>query len=324
MKTLLVSVCALFSLIGNSFAYADTDSAEAILQKMRQASQTLNFEMSYVLIRKSRIEPLVYRQASTEDVRFAQLVYLSGPVREVIRRGGEVSYIEPDIEPFTIRSDKMVAPLMPMLDVDPDSLKANYDFINVGRSREAGASTEVVRVAPKDGQRYSYIVWIDSVTALPLRADLIDRDGEVLEQYRTVSYSITDRLVPVMRGLENVVLPDVVILPDSRVEQVSWRTTWMPQGFVSQEIQSHPLFGSNRLVESQMYSDGLFQFSIYVAPQDDLSLKRQLVRQGRRTLHSAIVEQHEVIVVGDIPPSTAQRILQSVKFQADITSVTKQ
>jgi sigma-E factor negative regulatory protein RseB len=91
---------------------------------------------------------------------------------------------------------------------------------------------------------------------------------------------------------------------------------------VSKEIQSHSLLGSNRLVESQIYSDGLFQFSIYVAPQDELTLKRQMVRQGRRTLHSAVVDQYEVIVVGDIPPSTAQRILQSVTFQPNLTPVT--
>ncbi|OBT17347.1 sigma-E factor regulatory protein RseB [Vibrio sp. UCD-FRSSP16_10] len=320
MKKFLASACALLSLATSPLALADDsalvdeNSAEALIHKMSQASDTLNYEISYVLIRKSSIEPLVYRQANDNNTLFAQLMYLSGPVREVIRRGNQVSYIEPGIDPFTIVSDKMVAPLMPMLEVNPDRLTANYDFVKVGRAREAGAPSDVVRVVPKDGQRYSYIVWIDEASSLPLRADLIDRDGEILEQYRTVSYSVTDHLVPIMKGLEQATLPDVVTLPDSSVDEISWNAGWMPKGFVSKKMQSHPLLGSDRVVESQIYSDGLFQFSIYVAPEDDLSLKRQLVRQGRRTLQSAVVHKHEVIVVGDIPPTTAQRILQSVTF----------
>ncbi|CAM4066494.1 sigma-E factor regulatory protein RseB [Vibrio neonatus] len=314
MKKFLASVCALLSLTASPLALADENSAEALIYKMSTATETLNYEMSYVLIRKSSIEPLVYRQANDNDTRFAQLLYLSGPVREVIRRGGEISYIEPGIDPFTIASDKMVAPLMPMLSINPDKLKLYYDFVKVGRAREAGAPSEVVRVVPKDGQRYSYIMWIDERTALPLRADLIDRDGEIIEQYRTVSYSISDHLIPIMKGLEKATLPDVVTLPDGSVDEISWNAEWMPKGFVSKKMQSHPLFGSDRIVESQIYSDGLFQFSIYVAPEDDQSLKRQLVRQGRRTLQSAIMNKHEVIVVGDIPPRTAQRILQSVTF----------
>ncbi|WP_261815978.1 sigma-E factor regulatory protein RseB [Vibrio gallicus] len=315
MKKFLASAAALISLSLSTVALAD-DGASTLLDKMSEASQSLNYEMSYVLIRKGSIEPLVYRQANDNGKHLAQLVYLSGPVREVIQRGSQVSYIEPGIDPFTIASDRMVAPLMPMLKVDVQDLKDNYDIVKVGRAREAGSATDVIRVVPKDGQRYSYIVWIDEHTSLPLRADLIDRDGEVLEQYRTVSYSVTDHLVPIMKGLEGAALPELVTLPKSNTKQVAWQVTWMPQGFNSKKIQSHPLFGSNRVVESQIYTDGVFQFSIYVAPEDDYSLKRQLVRQGRRTLQSGIVDKHEVIVIGDIPPSTAERILHSVTFNA--------
>lgn len=63
-----------------------------------------------------------------------------------------------------------------------------------------------------------------------------------------------------------------------------------------------------------MFSDGLFSFSVYISDRDEHSLKGQLVRQGRRTLHSLVSGGNEISVVGDIPPATAQRIAQSVKF----------
>ena len=182
MKIILASVLTLFSLMSTT-AFAEETTAEVLLHQMNEATQHLNYELSYMLIKKSSIEPLLYRHAVNDDQQLAHLVYLSGPVREVIQRGYEVSYIEPGTEPFTIQSGSMVAPVIPMLNLDIDALNDYYDFVKVGRAREAGSTTQVLRVVPKDGLRYSYVVWVDEKTNLPLRADLLDRDGEVLEQY---------------------------------------------------------------------------------------------------------------------------------------------
>ncbi|OLQ91801.1 sigma-E factor regulatory protein RseB [Vibrio ponticus] len=313
MKKILISALTLFSLT-SPMAFADEKPAEALLHQMNEASQQLNFELSYILIKKNSIEPLLYRHARNAEEQFAHLVYLSGPIREVIRRGNEVSYIEPGVEPFTIESGEMVAPTIPMLDSDVDELSAYYDFIQVGRAREAGAACQVIRVVPKDGLRYSYIMWVDEKTKLPLRADLIDRDGEVLEQYRTISYNVNDHLAEMMSGLNDVKLPQVISLPKGQVKDSFWTVGWIPNGFEAKDLNRYRMAVTDRMVESQMYSDGLFSFSIYVSQRDDHSLKGQIVRQGRRTLHTFVRGNAEISVVGDIPPATAKRIAQSVKI----------
>ncbi|KFD93871.1 sigma-E factor regulatory protein rseB [Vibrio cholerae] len=284
------------------------------MYQMNEASQHLNYELSYILVKKNSIEPLLYRHARQDDQQLAHLVYLSGPVREVIRRGDEVSYIEPGVEPFTIESGNMVAPTIPMLNTDVAELSRYYDFVKVGRAREAGAACQVLRVVPKDGLRYSYVVWVDEKSHLPLRADLLDRDGEVLEQYRTISFSVSERLAEIMAGLNKVQLPEVLKLPKGSVQETFWQVTWVPDGFQAMELNRYRMAMTERLVESQMYSDGLFNFSVYVSASDNYSLKGQLVRQGRRTLHSVVKGENEISVVGDIPPATAQRIAQSVMF----------
>ncbi len=313
MKKFLFSVCALFS-VTTAPALANEKPAEVLLSQMSQASQQLSYELSYILIEKNSIEPILYRHARYEDAAYAHLMYLSGPIREIIRRDGEVSYIETGTEPFTIESAKMVAPVMPMLNSDVETLRQYYDYVMVGRAREAGAPTQVLRVVPKDGLRYSYIVWIDEQSKLPLRADLVDRDGEVIEQYRTISYKINDRLVEIMGSLKDARLPEVLTLPKGNVSDSHWKVTWMPDGFKANELNRYQLALSNQMVESQLFSDGLFSFSVYVAQRDAHSLKGQLVRQGRRTLHSYVRGDFEISVVGDIPPSTAKRIAQSVAF----------
>lgn len=313
MKKLLISALTLFC-VNSTVAFAEEESAEALLYQMNEASQHLNYELSYILVKKNSIEPLLYRHARQDDQQLAHLVYLSGPVREVIRRGDEVSYIEPGVEPFTIESGNMVAPTIPMLNTDVAELSRYYDFVKVGRAREAGAACQVLRVVPKDGLRYSYVVWVDEKSHLPLRADLLDRDGEVLEQYRTISFSVSERLAEIMAGLNKVQLPEVLKLPKGSVQETFWQVTWVPDGFQAMELNRYRMAMTERLVESQMYSDGLFNFSVYVSASDNYSLKGQLVRQGRRTLHSVVKGDNEISVVGDIPPATAQRIAQSVMF----------
>ncbi len=313
MKKFLISVVALFSL-SNTAAFADTPSAEALLLNMNQASQTLNYELSYILIRKNGIEPLLYRHVAEANHQLAHLIYLSGPVREVIKRGDEISYIEPGSEPFTVKSTEMVAPTIPMLHSDIAQLSLYYDFVNIGRAREAGTACQVIRVVPKDGLRYSYILWVSEQTKLPLRADLVDRDGEVLEQYRTISYSVTDKLAQLMDGLNDAQLPAVLSLPGSELKSSFWSVGWVPNGFVSKELSRYRMAMTEKVVENELFSDGLFSFSVYVSDADNQSLKEQLIRQGRRTLHSVIKGTNEISVVGDIPPTTAQRIAQSVTF----------
>ncbi|MEF2481795.1 sigma-E factor regulatory protein RseB [Vibrio mimicus] len=313
MKKFLISALTLFC-VNSTVAFAEDESAEALLFQMNEASQHLNYELSYILVKKNSIEPLLYRHSRQDDQQLAHLVYLSGPVREVIRRGDEVSYIEPGVEPFTIESGNMVAPTIPMLNIDIGELSRYYDFVKVGRAREAGAACQVLRVVPKDGLRYSYVVWVDEKSRLPLRADLLDRDGEVLEQYRTISFSLSDRLAEIMAGLNKAQLPEVLKLPKGSVQETFWQVTWVPEGFKAMELNRYRMAMTERLVESQMYSDGLFNFSVYVSASDNYSLKGQLVRQGRRTLHSLVKGENEISVVGDIPPATAQRIAQSVMF----------
>lgn len=313
MKKILISALTLFSL-NTPLAFAEENAAEALLFQMNEASQHLNYELSYILIKKNSIEPLLYRHAVSEEKQLAHLVYLSGPVREVIRRGDEVSYIEPGVEPFTIESGNMVAPTIPLLNSDVNELNDFYDFVQVGRAREAGVACQVLRVVPKDGQRYSYVLWVDEKSKLPLRADLVDRDGEVLEQYRTISYTVNDQIETILSGLKDVKLPEVLSLPKGRLESAYWTVDWIPNGFEPKELNRYRMNDTERMVESQMYSDGLFSFSVYISESDNLSLKGQLVRQGRRTLHSFVRGEHEISVIGDIPPATAKRIAQSVKF----------
>ncbi|MBD1572401.1 sigma-E factor regulatory protein RseB [Vibrio sp. S17_S38] len=315
MKKFLISIGLLFSLFSQLALAEDKNSAEALLHQMSEASQTLNYEMSYILIKKNSIEPLLYRHSVGDNKQLAHLVYLSGPVREVIRRADEISYIEPGIEPFTIRSGSMVAPLIPMINSNITELSRLYDFVKIGRSREAGSACQVIRVVPKDGQRYSYVVWVDERSKLPLRADLIERNGEVLEQYRTVSYAVSDHIATILEKLNRVKLPDVLSIPKPQSADADWKVSWVPDGFKANDLNRYRMPITDSIVESQLFSDGLFNFSVYVSELNSPDSRTQIYRQGRRTLQTFVKDNKEISVIGDIPPETAKRIANSIVFK---------
>ncbi|OOE35291.1 sigma-E factor regulatory protein RseB [Salinivibrio kushneri] len=313
MKKTLIGALALVSLMS---AQASAEpSAEALLHQMDTASDTLDYEVSYILVGKNSLEPLRFRHAQVGDDAYGHLMYLSGPPREVIRRGGEISYFEPGYDPFTIASDHMVAPLPTLIQADIDVLANHYDFVSMGHAREAGMDCQVVRITPKDGERYSYVLWLDEKSKLPVRADLLDRDGDPLEQYRALSLVVSSQISTSMQKLAELALPPVLTLPQTtQRSDLDWQVTALPEGFEPVYSNRHRLMMTKRAVESQMFSDGLFSFSVYLAKADDVSVRKQIVRQGRRTLHSVTSGNAEITVVGDIPPETAKRVAESVRI----------
>lgn len=298
------------SLMYSSFAPAQTASG-ALLQQMEQASQSLSYELAYINVSRLGIESLRYRHAVIANKTYAQLLQMDGPRREIIQRGSEVSYFEPGLEPFTMAGDHIVDSLPALVYADYQQLSANYDFVPVGRTRIADQLCEVIRIVSRDGTRYGYVVWLDNDTKLPLRADLLDRDGETLEQYRVVSFAVDEGVNKIMQALESAKLPPSLSVPTGNPVKFNWKTTWLPAGMkeVAQSRRELPSLG--RPVESRLYSDGLFSFSVNVAVADKNSVAQQL-RTGRRTVQTEVRNNAEITVVGELPPSTAKRIADSI------------
>ncbi|EFE95813.1 sigma-E factor regulatory protein RseB [Serratia odorifera] len=314
MKQLWFSVCLLTgSLLYSNIAPAQTASG-ALLQQMSSASRSLNYELAYISISKQGIESLRYRHAVVDQQPLGQLLHMDGPRREVLQRGGGISYFEPGLEPFTLTGDHIVDALPALVYADFDRLAKYYDFISVGRTRISDRPCEVIRVVARDGSRYSYIVWMDVDTKLPLRVDLLDRDGETLEQFRVISFVVGAEVQNIMQGLLKVNLPPLLSLPATEKVNLSWNTGWLPAGVNEVARNRRKLPNVSVPVESRLYSDGLFSFSVNVSPSG-AGAGQQFYRQGRRTIQSIVRNGHEIIIVGELPPSTAKRIADSITFK---------
>lgn len=312
MKQLWCAVSLLAgSLLWSSTASAQTSASGALLQQMEQASQNLNYEFAYINVSRLGIESLRYRHAVIDNRIFAQLLQMDGPRREVIQRGNDISYFEPGLDPFSLPGNHIIDALPGLMFADFSRLGEAYDFIPVGRSRMADQMCEVVRIVSRDGTRYSYVVWLDVDTKLPLRIDLLDRDGETLEQFRVISFAVDEGVRNLMQGLEKANLPPSLSLPAGDKVELSWQPGWLPAGMklISQSRRDIP--SMNKTVESRLYSDGLFSFAINITPADKSS-SVQALRTGRRTVQTEVRDNREITVVGELPPATAKRIADSI------------
>ncbi|MBY4952024.1 sigma-E factor regulatory protein RseB [Pantoea sp. DY-17] len=312
MKQLWCAVSLLAgSLFCSSIASAQNSASGALLQQMEQASQNLNYEFAYINVSRLGIESLRYRHAVIDNRIFAQLLQMDGPRREVIQRGNDISYFEPGLDPFSLPGNHIIDALPGLMFADFSRLGEAYDFIPVGRSRMADQMCEVVRIVSRDGTRYSYVVWLDVDTKLPLRIDLLDRDGETLEQFRVISFAVDEGVRNLMQGLEKANLPPSLSLPAGDKVELSWQPNWLPAGMklISQSRRDIP--SMNKTVESRLYSDGLFSFAINVTPADKSS-SVQALRTGRRTVQTEVRNNNEITVVGELPPATAKRIADSI------------
>ncbi|MDN6228153.1 MAG: MucB/RseB C-terminal domain-containing protein, partial [Enterobacterales bacterium] len=66
-------------------------------------------------------------------------------------------------------------------------------------------------------------------------------------------------------------------------------------------------------VESRLYSDGLFSFSVNISSAAaGAAVSEQFLRQGRRTIHTETRNNTDITVVGELPPSTAKRVANSI------------
>lgn len=315
MKQIWFSVCLLTgSLLNANIASAQEPASGALLQQMSSASRSLNYELAYISISKQGIESLRYRHAVIDQQPLGQLLHMDGPRREVLQRGGGISYFEPGLEPFTLSGDHIVDALPAIVFADFNYLAKYYDFISVGRTRISDRACDVYRVVSRDGSRYSYVVWMDMETKLPLRVDLLDRDGETLEQYRVISVVVGDQVKTVMQPLLKANLPPLLTLPAAEDVKLAWKAGWLPAGVNEVARNRRKLPNVAVPVESRLYSDGLFSFSVNISPSGS-NASQQFYRQGRRTIQTEIRNGNEITVVGELPPSTAKRIADSITFK---------
>lgn len=291
-------------------------SAENWLEQLSNSLNTRNFSTSFVVVKDNHAEPYHWFQGIGEnDQKLAILSLLNGPTRDILKKGNVVSYIEPDLPPYSLNSDKVSSPIPSVFSGDFSSISNSYDFVIGGKSRILGRSAQLVRISARDEHRNDHWLWLDQSTGLLLKMVTTTKQGQLLEQIQFTHLNITSEPTESLKQLAQKELPKVLDIPEGYQEQkMAWRVNWMPQNFEKLNANRHRMKASKKPVEFMLFSDGLVDVSVYVNPSEEKQRAADFVMDGATVALNQVKNGVEVSVVGKIPSNTAKKIADSISY----------
>jgi sigma-E factor negative regulatory protein RseB len=290
-------------------------SAKQLLSNLAEAVHTQNFDASFVVMKGKAMEPYRWLHGKKDGVEVEFLSLLNGAGLEMVRVGDQVTYFEPQAEPYAIKTDSIAGPIPEVLFKDISILEQNYDFVLGGKGRIAGRAAQLVRIESKDESKYNYWLWVDTESSLLLKAAFVNQDGEMLEQLQLTHLTITEEPVAQLAEIATREFPKALSsmapVVQSSVKD-NWRFEWLPKGFELLKSDRHKLDLNNELADYYLFSDGLIDVSVFV--QRPLPGKRPsgALTSGATTIYVHNSGRFDVSVVGNIPAMTAKSIAEAV------------
>lgn len=292
---------------------AHADEAQDWLTRLGRAEQQQSFQGTFIYERNGSFSTHdIWHRVQDGRVR-ERLLQLDGSAQEVVRVEGRTQCV----------SGTLVAGLGGSPDsraraLDPQTLKAFYDFAVIGKSRVAGRNAVIVSITPWDQYRYGFELHLDRETALPLKSLLLSDQGQLLERFQ---FTRLDTSTPDERALEpssdcTPVASAMDKAPDATVEQ-AWKLDWLPPGFQLARSTARKDAHTKVTVSSLMYDDGLARFSVFLEPLNGAAVTEARTQLGPTVAVSRRLNTVEgdvmVTVVGEIPIGTAERIALSIR-----------
>lgn len=296
------------------FEYSIASHSQIRIQKRRgDSALSVTADLAHdIKVASFRIVHMVI-----DGVEHERIAHRGGPRREILRTGGQVSYVLPENDDsFALAADLPTGPY-PRLFMRSEDLSANYRFDLSGRSSVIGRPAVCLEVHPLDDNRYGFLLWLDEETGLLLRSELRDAAGRYLERVEFLSLKVgdsvsKDALQPEMPGILAQPAVEVSDEPDPATVPMNWKIGWVPAGF--RITDAHPHEGSKGV--HVMFSDGLATFSVFIEAAPQSAAGGVFSRNGATVLlsHDLTGERGDylVTVVGEVPPETAHRIAESV------------
>ncbi len=325
----LISAFTSFSAISstNNEESNNSDAVKLSFDKLSNALQTLNFSTSFVVVKNNQAEPYHWLHGLTKadkngnQVDLEILALLNGPRRDILRIDNTVSYIEPEYAPYSISSSHISGPIPAVFGQDISVLEKNYHFVSVGKSRVLGRVAQLIRIVPKDTNRFGYWIWLDQQSNLLLKLAIITRKGQLLEQIQFTHLEITNDISEHLKYLQSTDLPKIIDIATTQEKtDLAWQVSWLPSGFKKVKSNRHRINANKQAVEFMLFSDGLVDVSVYVNPSQDKQRATEFAYDGATLVLNQIVNNVEVSVVGKIPVATAKNIVNSVRFSNEISA----
>ena len=323
MKWLLFVSLLLSGPASLQLAYASGGSApnnaRQWLDSMSGALQALNYDGTFVYLHDGKLEAMRIVHEASPGGEKERLIALTGSAREVLRDEKVVTCIMPDNKSVMVGQSRPRQPF-PEVPEDLDSLSPYYQLRDAGEDRIAGLMTRVIDITPRDQYRYGYRFWVDTTNFMLLKFELKDVDGTAIEQVMFTDLKVGERIPPATlepsltgEGYNWFRQEGGGDAPAVTSVQSAWTVALLPAGFKMTDSQRRRVRQGGEHAEHMVFTDGLATVSVYVEKM--LANQKEftgLSNRGAMNAYGAVLGDHQVTVVGEVPAATVQSVAHSV------------
>lgn len=301
-----------FAALMLSSGMVSADAALDWLNRAAAAAKQQNYSGVYVYHHGEHVEVLrvLHRIDATGELEKVEV--LDGTPRQFLRINNDVYCHLPDGKSVRLEHNAPRRFFPALLPAQPAGLLQYYKAKLGGSERVAGRPCQVVMLKPRDGYRYSYNLWLDKQTGLPLKSRVVNDSGVVVSMF--VFSEIQIGKAPDVASFHND-------LAGKRIQQasldkpveVAWDIT-PPPGFEQVQEAVRMLPGKPGPVTHLVFSDGLSVLSMFVERVDPQAQNmRGLSAEGVIGIYAREVDGHTVTTLGEVPNMALIETGNSVK-----------
>jgi len=311
LKVLMVAFLAALALPAAAI------DATTLLDAMSRNARSMNYQGILTYERGQQLSSLKLVHAVIDGVEQERVVRLDGEHQEFLRQGHPIDCLHAGDRLLRLGPDPLQA-IVGANELGGAALESRYAVELDGQERIAGLLGHRIRISPRDPYRYGMTLVLDVESSLLLKSETLDEAGRVLERFQFVSVDIGGSIDPadLEAGTANVQIASAHARQTMALaEPFDWSLAWVPEGFAltARELRQDPEL--DRPVETQMYSDGLAVFAVFVEHIDSERIDMAHAAQGATVAYvTQRGEGNVVTVVGEIPIGTARLIANAVNF----------
>lgn len=303
---------------------ARADDATEWLVKMSEAAKSSNYQGVAIYRGDDMLETFRITHRYQDGAERERVQSLTGEPRDILKQNGKTTCLLPRERRMTVDHPTPKGLFPGLTRERVQQLLQLYEFDELGLQRIAGRICRGIAITPRDRFRYGYEVWADQASAVPLKVNLIGRDGTTLEQmmFTEVDFpaSIPDSAFAV--EAQETPSPPPPPPPGSRPSNpLPINTTGfdrLPPGFQVIMRDVRMLSNGRGVVEHVILSDGLSAISIFSTRRLAPARVFQGVQQiGAVHAYGRMIGTFHITVVGEAPQETVKMIGDSFKPPAE-------
>lgn len=312
VKSIVLIALTAFGL--NSQLWAGESPVE-LLAQMAHSMKSTSYKGRLVYAHGKRLDSLDIMHRAGGALEQERLVSLNGERYEIFRDGKTVVRMRSDRQFVQVTQNFKNRSLI--LSLPDGNLKGSkhYRLAAHGDGRIAGLDSKIVSILPLDEYRYGYRIWIANSLKLPLKMELLSPAGELLEvvmftQIEQVSELDIDKFKPKLD--ERSLINSKSELVGESGDRSNWHFQDLPDGFAVEGQRAYRMQKHKSPTIHFLVSDGMAVVSVYI----EQLKKQKLIAGGTKigAVNTYGLERggHQIMVIGEVPGKTVQRIAEAV------------